>query len=106
MGRIIPVQRDKRPLESEIETRAVAYGRSIGWEMRKYTSPSHRSVPDRLCQHDFATIIFIEFKRLGEKPTEAQAKEHRKLRMRGFIVYVIDNLEDAKRVLDKHNPYR
>lgn len=102
---MIPKRRDKRPLERDTENRAVNYGRATGWEMRKYTSPSHRSVPDRLCMHDFCTIIYIEFKRLGEEPTPSQLIEHRKLRMRGFEVYVIDNVEDAKRVLDKHNPY-
>lgn len=102
---VIPKRRDKRPLEAEIEKPAVAYGRKTGWVMRKYTSPAHRSVPDRLCMHDFGTIVFIEFKRPGEDATALQKDEHRELRARGFIVYVIDNVEDAKRVLDKHNPY-
>lgn len=101
----IPKRRDKRPLESQVEGPAVDYGRKTGWVMRKYTSPSHRSVPDRLCLHDFGTIIFIEFKRLGEDATDKQKIEHKELRARGFIVYVIDNVEDAKRILDKHNPY-
>ena len=101
----IPKRRDTRPLESTIEGNACRYGESTGWTMRKYTSPSHRSVPDRLCLHDFATIIFIEFKRPGEEATEKQKKEHRRLRARGFAVYIIDNVEDAMRVLDKHNPY-
>lgn len=102
---IIPKRRDKRPLEKEIEKKACDYGKSTGWDCRKYTSPAHRSVPDRMCLHDFGTIIFIEYKRFGEKATDAQKKEHRKLRARGFTVYVIDNVEDAKRVLDAHNPY-
>lgn len=101
----IPKRRDTRPLEKDIEGKAVAYGRSLGYDMRKYTSPSHRSVPDRMCLHDFKTIIYIEFKREGEAPSPQQEIEIRKLRMRGFDVYVIDNVEDAKRVLDKHNPY-
>ncbi len=102
---MIPKRRDTRPLEKEIEGKSCRYGKSIGWEMQKFTSPARRSVPDRMCLHDFGTIIFIEFKRPGEKATAAQKKEHRKLRARGFEVYVIDNVEDAKRVLDKHNPY-
>jgi len=101
----IKKRRDKRPLEKEVEKKACAYGRKTGWECRKYTSPAHRSVPDRLCLHDFGTVIFIEFKRLGEDATDQQLIEHKKLRARGFTVYVIDNFEDAKRVLDEHNPY-
>lgn len=102
----IPKRRDTRPLEKEIEEKGCRYGKSIGWDCRKYTSPAHRSVPDRMCLHDFGTIVFIEFKRTGEKATPAQLKEHAKLRARGFDVYVIDNVEDAKRVFDQHNPYR
>lgn len=101
----IPKRRDKRPLEKETENKAVDYGDKTGWTMRKYTSPSHRSVPDRLCLHDFGTIIFIEFKRLGEQATPQQKIEHNKLRMRGFAVYVCDNPDDAKAILDSHNPY-
>lgn len=101
----IPKRRDTRPLEKEIEKKGCAYGKATGWDCRKYTTPAHRSVPDRECLHDFGTIIFIEYKRSGEVATPAQLKEHRRLRARGFTVYVIDNVEDAKRVLDKHNPY-
>lgn len=101
----IKKRRDTRPLEKEIEKKGCAHGNSTGWSCQKYTSPAHRAVPDRICLHDFGTIIFIEYKRLGEKATDAQKKEHRRLRARGFTVYVIDNVEDAKRVLDKHNPY-
>lgn len=101
----IPKRRDTRPLESKVESDAVKYARATGWQARKYTSPSHRSVPDRLFLHDFGTIIFIEFKRLGEQATAAQKIEHAELRARGFTVYVIDTVEDAKRALDKWNPY-
>lgn len=101
----IPKRRDTRPLESEVEDKAVDYARATGWQARKYTSPSHRSVPDRLFLHDFGTVLFIEFKRLGEDATDAQRIHHTELRMRGFTVLVIDNVEDAKRALDQFNPY-
>jgi hypothetical protein len=101
----IAKRRDSRPLEKDIENKGCAYGKSTGWTCMKFTSPARRSVPDRMCLHDFGTIIFIEYKRFGEKPTEAQKKEHRRLRARGFKVFVIDNVEDAKRVLDQFNPY-
>lgn len=105
MGAFIPKRRDKRPLEKDIESKACRYGKSTGWTMTKFTSPAHRSVPDRLCLHDFGTVLFIEFKRENEKPTPAQHKEHARLRARGFDVRVIDNLEDAKHALDEANPY-
>lgn len=101
----IPKRRDTRPLESDVEGKAVDYARATGWHPRKYRSPSHRSVPDRLFLHDFGTVLFIEFKRLGEDATNAQRIHHKELRMRGFTVLVIDNVEDAKRALDQFNPY-
>lgn len=62
-------------------------------------------MPDRLNMHDFGTVVFIEYKRLGEEASELQKIEHEKLRARGFTVYVCDNVEDAKAILDRHNPY-
>jgi len=42
--------------------------------------------------------LFIEYKRPGERPTEAQLKEHEKIRDKGFVVYVIDNIIDGQTI--------
>jgi hypothetical protein len=41
-------------------------------------------------------IIFVEVKRPGGKPTDAQIKDHERRRALGCDVRVIDNLEDAR----------
>jgi len=58
-----------------------------------------RNYPDRqvLCGDGY--IFFIEFKREGEKPNKGQLSRHKKLRARGYRVYVCDNLQSAKDAL-------
>jgi len=50
--------------------------------------------PEELC-------FFIEFKRPGGKLTELQAHVKLTLEQRGFEVYVIDNVNDGRSVIDK-----
>jgi hypothetical protein len=59
----------------------------------KFTSPSRRSVPDRLCLLPGGKAIFVELKAPGKKPTEGQLREHKRLRALGFQVDVIDSKE-------------
>jgi len=46
-------------------------------------------------------IRFVEYKRTGESATPSQAREHARLRVLGFQVDVVDNVEDARRVIDE-----
>ena len=95
-------------LESEIENRVCRYAKSKGIRHRKYTSPSYRSVPDRMLwlpstpRRDqlVPIVFFIEFKRKGKKSTDAQLREHERLREDGFVVYVVDNIDEGKRIID------
>ena len=71
----------------------------------KFTSPSRRSVTDRLVlmpidSEEHREIVgryvrFVELKAPGKKPTDAQLREHARLRALGFNVMVIDNKPDA-----------
>lgn len=88
------------PLEKVIEKKVVEYARSLGILAYKFTSPNRRSVPDRLfimpsCKGAF----MIEFKRKGEKPTPSQTVEIEKIRKQGLEVFVVDNVEEGKRVV-------
>ena len=73
----------------------------------KFTSPQRRSVPDRLILMPVAEehmdivaryVRFVEVKNTGKKATDAQLREHARLRALGFRVQVIDNKPDAARV--------
>jgi len=69
----------------------------------KFTSPSKRSVPDRLMTSSEGFVYFIEFKRPGARATAKQLLDHAGRRSLGCVVYVIDSLDDAKEVIDWHN---
>lgn len=88
-------------LEKDIESAVCKYAQQT-YDMlaRKYTSPSHRSVPDRLFLGHGDHHFFIEFKKPGGKLTSGQEREIEKLKKRGHRVYVIDNVEEGKEVID------
>lgn len=83
-------------LEKDVEAALVRRVKAMGGLCEKFTSPGRRSVPDRLVTMPDGQIIFVELKRPGGKPTEAQLKDHAKRRELGCDVRVIDNLEDAR----------
>lgn len=88
------------PLEKEIEKHVVARAIRLGCYVKKFTSPSSRSVPDRLFITPEGVVFFIEFKRLGEKLTPAQAVEIEKIRTKKVKVFVVDNVQDGKNVVE------
>ncbi len=90
-----------RPLlEKEIEKRVCEYAQSKGWLTYKFTSPARHAVPDRMFIAPGGRVIFVEFKREGQKPTVPQEREHARLRAQGVAVYVVDNVEAGKVMVD------
>lgn len=90
------------PLEKDIEKRVCDFAKSLGMLVYKFTSPSRRSVPDRMFITKDGKVFFIEFKRKGQKPTDAQKVEMTKIEKQGVPVYVVDNVEDGKRIVLMH----
>lgn len=88
------------PLERDIEAKVVAYAKSLGCLCYKFTSPSRRSVPDRLFIGPNGQVWFIEFKRLGSQPTPAQEVEIGKIQDQKVHVWVADNVEQGKKFVD------
>lgn len=91
---------DKR--ETSVEGRAKRYARSLGYWVRKFKSPGRRSAPDDIFKHPHGVAFFIEFKALGVPPSGLQLEEHAEMRAVGLIVYVCDNFDDAKAIIDRH----
>lgn len=83
-------------LEKNIEAAFVRRVKALGGTAEKFTSPNRRSVPDRLVTLPGGVIVFVEVKRPGGKPTEAQARDHQRRRDLGCRVVVIDNVRDAQ----------
>lgn len=81
-----------RPVrESDIEAHLVKRVKEAGGIAYKFTSPQRRSVPDRLVLMPGGRAWFAELKAPGAVPTEAQAREHERLRALGFEVEVVDD---------------
>lgn len=91
---------NSNPLESAIEKKVCDYAKSLGCLVYKFTSPSRRSVPDRLFIGPKGQVWFIEFKRRGEKPTEAQAVEINKIQVNKVRIYVVDTVESGRSVVN------
>jgi hypothetical protein len=93
--------KNPNPLEKVIEAAVVKFAQSKGCYVAKFTSPNRRSVPDRVFITPTGKVFFVEFKRGGEKPTLAQSVEHEKLRRVKALVFVVDNVERGKRIVEE-----
>lgn len=100
------VKNDDDPLESKIENDVKKYAKNKGFYVRKFSSPSHRSVPDDLFitppSPNPPVLFFIEFKRKGKSATPAQICEHELIEARGMRVYIVDNIQQGKELIDAH----
>ena len=90
----------KNMLEKQIEAKVCEYARSKNILAYKFTSPARAAVPDRMFITPSGRIWFCEFKRTGQKPTEAQEREHNKMRQHKVSVFVIDTVEEGKTMID------
>lgn len=88
--------------ESEIEKKVVDYAKAKGCLVYKFVSPSQRGVPDRIFIRG-GEIFFVEFKAPGKKPTKLQDKIFSKIREELFEVYIIDDVDRGKKLIDNLN---
>lgn len=79
--------------ESAIEANNGAYAKTLGIIFRKLNFGE--GWPDRVLLYR-GHVIFIEYKRLGEKPTALQEYMIDILRKQGFEVYVIDDKQRGR----------
>ena len=89
-------------LEKQIENKVCTYAKTLGFLAMKFTSPQRSAVPDRLFVHS-GVFFFIEFKAPGNKPTPAQTREHIRIRDAGGYVFVVDNIDKGKYIVDMVN---
>jgi hypothetical protein len=81
-------------LEKELEAKVVRYCRAHGIYTRKFVSPGHKGVPDRMFAYG-GRIMFLELKVEGRQPTAIQYMEMQKMRQAGILVTWVKNYEDA-----------
>jgi hypothetical protein len=89
-------------LERDIEKKVKDYARSKGWLAYKFTSPGHAFVPDGILISPRGEVIFIEFKQLGKKATAGQLREHERMMLHGAAVFIVDNVEYGKELIDAY----
>jgi len=81
--------------ERDVEKALVKRVKALGGLCEKFTSPTSRSVPDRIVTLPSGRVIFVELKAPGKKPTELQHRDHERRRALGCDVRVIDSMEAA-----------
>ena len=86
-------------LEKKIENLVWHYAESKGVMQRKFVSPAHIGVPDRLFIYRGITF-FIEFKQSGKTMTPAQLRESLAIRKAGAAVFTVDDVTEGKMLID------
>lgn len=76
MPKLLPSEQKEHHIEAYLCKRI----KELGGIAYKFTSPQRRSVPDRLCVLPKGYVLFIEVKRPGKEPTDAQYRELERLR--------------------------
>lgn len=89
-------------LEKQIEKKVADYAKQKGYLSFKFNSMACRSVPDRIFITPKGQFILIEFKRLNAKPTEKQSSMINKLTNQGSLVFVVDNVDYGKEIINKY----
>jgi hypothetical protein len=84
----------EKQIEAYLRKKAIEHGGTA----YKFTSPGRNGVPDRIlvvpcfapsCTH------FVEVKAEGKKPTDAQFREHDRIRKAGGDVSVVDSYDEV-----------
>lgn len=87
--------------EREIEQYFIRRVREAGGLQRKFVSPGHVGVPDRITGFPIQRFAFVELKRPKKGAEDHQAREHEKWREIGFVVFVL-NTKEAVDVFIEH----
>lgn len=90
--------KNKAPLESDLQSDIIDLAHVRGWFCEKIESRSGRGIMDLICIRR-GRHIWLEVKRKGEEPRPQQAKRARDMRSAGAEVYSVDSIEEARRIL-------
>lgn len=88
-------------LESQVEKSVCEFARRNKILAFKLNGQGNVGKPDRMFLHK-GSVVFIEFKAPGKKPTELQAKWLKNLDAQGFPAYWVDSPEKGIALLREH----
>ena len=87
--------------ESVVVQKIHKYLKSNGWFQLNLISTSPSGIPDRLASKD-GRYIWFEIKKPGGRLQPNQEYMIDKMKSYGMEVYVVDNLEEVKRICEKN----
>jgi len=85
--------------ESRIEKALVKAVQKAGGLAIKLISPSMAGLPDRLVLMPDSRCFFVELKAPKQKMRPLQIKRAQQLKMLGFEVFCVDNVNDIKELI-------
>jgi hypothetical protein len=88
----------KTEKESDLQSEILEFARIRRWFAQKTEFKGRTGGMDIVCIRDGRTI-WIEVKREGEEARLKQEKVAREMRAHGAEVFLVDNMEDARRIL-------
>lgn len=90
-------------LEKEIERQVCLYARRLGFDALKQEWPGTHGAPDRMFITPQGRIFMIEFKSAKGKLTGHQERRVKRLLKMKVDVYVINDIEAGKFLLDTYH---
>lgn len=85
--------------ENKIAHPVRSYAIERGFEVRKVSYESREGCPDYMF-YGYGELFFIEFKSPDGTLRSNQVREIKRLRANGTRVFIIDNIEDGRDVVD------
>lgn len=91
--------------EKAIEKYLVEQAEANGLLCLKYSNPNMVGYPDRLLVLPGGSVVWVELKSKGRKPTRIQQMRIAGLRNRGHYVWVIDNRKSVDSLMEKYREW-
>lgn len=91
--------------EKAIEKYLIEQAEANGLLCLKYSNPNMVGYPDRLLVLPGGSVVWVELKSKGRKPTKIQQIRIAGLRRRGHYVWVIDNRKSVDSLMEKYREW-
>lgn len=91
--------------EKSIEKYLTEQAETNGLLCLKYSNPNMVGYPDRLLVLPGGSVIWVELKSKGRKPTKIQQVRIAGLRNRGHYVWVIDNRKSVDSLIEQYRKW-
>ena len=89
--------------ESKVENTVCQYAENeYKAEVRKLKYVGRKGAPDRMLYFRNGRVLFIEFKRPGEKPRPDQERELGKMKKHNVAAHAVDDIDYGKYLVDQY----